>query len=294
MALRQHIHIILNPVAGARKRGLLDRVIEHLKNSGADVTLEETREAGHATALAHEAALRGRADVIVAAGGDGTINEVARGLLGQGVPLGIIPLGTANVLAIEIGLKLRACRIARMLLSGPAQLIGTGLVDGRLFLLMAGIGFDGEIVHAINPRLKRLCGKCAFVWAGLSLWLRGPARDVRLTADGHGKACAWAIVTNARYFAGPFVLAPEASLSQPGLTLFLFPGRSRLDFTRYLIAIALGRVTRLRDVEVLPARCVEFLTPQGLAVQVDGDARGVLPQVIEQGRQMLRLVLPVR
>jgi len=294
MALRQHIHIILNPVAGARRRGLLDRIIDRLKEAGADVTLEETRAVGHATLLASEAAATGTVDVIVAAGGDGTINEVARGLLGQSVPLGIIPLGTANVLAIEIGLRVKADNIASMLLSGPAQLVGTGLIDNRLFLLMVGIGFDGEIVHAINPRLKRRCGKCAFIWAGLTLWLKGPGRDIRLNADGHEKRCAWAIVTNAKHFAGPYVLAPQASLDQPGLTLFLFAGSSRFAFARYLIALAFGFVGRLRDVEVLPVRRVELQAPKGLALQVDGDARGVLPQTIEQGRQFLRLVVPRR
>jgi len=294
MAFRQHIHIILNPVAGARKRGLLQKVIARLEQAGAQVTLEETKAAGHAATLARAAAARGGVDVIVAAGGDGTINEVARGLLGQGVPLGILPLGTANVLAIEIGLRLRAGDIARMLLSGPAQLVGTGLVDGRLFLMMAGVGFDGEIVHAINPRLKRLCGKCAFVWAGLRLWLKGPARDIRLVVDGRDRRGVWAIVTNAKHFAGPYILAPEADITQPGLLLFLFPGWSRFDFARYLLALRFGVVGRLRDVEVVPARRIEFLAPEGLAVQVDGDARGVLPQSIEQGRQLLRLVIPHR
>lgn len=294
MALRQHIHIILNPVAGARKRGLLLKVMVKLEAAGADITLEETKAPGHATGLAREAATMAKADVIVAAGGDGTINEVARGLLGQGVPLGIIPLGTANVLAIEIGLKLNADAIARALLSGPAQLVGTGLVDGRLFLLMVGVGFDGAIVHAINPRLKRLCGKCAFVWAGLSLWLKGPARNIRLIVDGRDRRGVWAIVTNAKHFAGPYILAPEADITQPGLLLFLFPGWSRFDFARYLLALWFGVVGRLRDVEVVPARHIEFVAPEGLPIQVDGDARGVLPQRIEQGRQMLRLVIPHR
>ncbi len=294
MALRQHIHIILNPVAGARRRELLDGTIKRLERAGASVTLEETRAAGHATLLASEAVARGEADVIVAAGGDGTINEVARGLLGQNVPLGIVPLGTANVLAIEIGLRVKADDVANMLLSGPAQLIGTGLIDNRLFLLMTGIGFDGEIVHAINPQLKRLCGKCAFIWAGLRLWLKGPGREIRLNVDGHEKSCAWAIVTNARHFAGPYVLAPDASLDQPGLALFLFRGRSRVAFARYLVALSLGCVTRLRDVDVLPVRRVELIAPKGLALQVDGDARGVLPQTVEQGRQLLRLVVPPR
>ena len=292
MALRRFIHIILNPTAGRRKRHLLDDVVGRLRAAGADVTIELTEAAGHATELARAAARAGRADVVVAAGGDGTINEVARGLLGQGVPLGIVPLGTANVLAIEIGLPLRAENVASMLLGGPAELIGTGLVQGEIFLMMVGIGFDGEIVHGIDPKLKRLWGKGAFIWSGLRIWMRGPARDIRLVVDGREKRAAWAIVTNGRHYAGPYVLAPDAKITQPGLTLFLFRKPSRFAFAVYLAALGLGLVPRLRSVEVLPARRIDFPGPEGLAVEVDGDDRGTLPQTVEQGTQFLRMVVP--
>lgn len=292
MALRRSVHIILNPVAGARRPGLLHEVIDLLARAGAVVTVEETTGPGDATRLARAAVDRGRADVIVAAGGDGTINEVARGLLGQGVPLGIVPLGTANVLALELGLRARAGDIADMLLSGPAHLIGTGLVEGRIFLMMAGIGFDGVVVHRINPLLKRLFGKGAFVWAGVKEWAKGPGRDIRLVVDGREKSAAWAIVINGRYFAGPHILSRVGDISQPGLTLFLFKNGGRIALIRYLIALGLGRVERLSDVEVMPMRMARFLDPEGLEVEVDGDERGYLPQTIEQGTHFLRLVVP--
>lgn len=292
MALRRFIHIIFNPVAGRRKRHLLDDVVDRLRAAGADVTIELTEGPAHATALAREAARRGQADVIVAAGGDGTINEVARGLLGQGIPLGIVPLGTANVLAIEIGLRAKAEEVAAMLLESPAEIVGTGLVQGEIFLLMVGIGFDGEIVRRVNPRIKRLWGKGAFILSGLKVWLRGPARDICLVVDGREKRAAWAVVINARYYAGPFVLAPDAAITQPGLTLFLFQKKSRLAFAIYLAALGLGLVPRLSSVEVLPARAIDVQGPEGLAVEVDGDRRDHLPQRIEQGTRFLRLVMP--
>jgi YegS/Rv2252/BmrU family lipid kinase len=292
LALRRFIHIILNPTAGRRKRDLLDDVVGRLRAAGADVTIELTEAAGHATELARKAARAGRADVIVAAGGDGTINEVARGLLGQGVPLGIVPLGTANVLAVEIELPLQAENVASMLLGGPAELIGTGLVQGEIFLMMVGIGFDGEIVHGIDPKLKRFWGKGAFIWSGLKTWVHGPARDIRLVVDGREKRAAWAIATNGRHYAGPYLLAPDQDITQPGLTLFLFRKPSRFAFAVYLAALGLGLVPRLSSVEVIPARRIDVLEPEGLAVEVDGDDRGVLPQTIEQGTQFLRMVVP--
>lgn len=292
MPFRRSIHVIFNPHAGARRRQLLDRVVAQLKATGAEVVLEETKAAGHAIELARAAARAGVADVIVAAGGDGTINEVARGLLGQGVPLGIVPLGTANVLAAEIGLKRDVVEIVDMLLSGPAQLIGTGLVEGRIFLLMVGIGFDGEVVHNINPVQKRRWSKLAFLYEGMKLWWRGPGHAISLKVDGREKSASWVVAMNGKRFAGDFLLSPDGDISQPGLTLFLFKTGTRVALARYMIALAMGRVAELRDVEILPMREAIITSPDGLAVEVDGDARGGLPQTIAQGTQFLRLVVP--
>lgn len=292
MPFRRSIHIIFNPHAGARRRQLLDRVIAQLKATGADVFLEETKAAGHATELARAAARAGVADVIVAAGGDGTINEVARGLLGQGVPLGIVPLGTANVLAVEIGLKREVVEIVDMLLSGPAQLVGTGLVDGRIFLLMVGVGFDGEVVHNITTGQKRRWSRLAFLYEGMKLWWRGPGHVISLKVDGREKQASWAVVMNGQRFAGDFMLSANGDITAPGLTLFLFKTGTRLALVRYMIALVMGRVAELRDVEILPMREAIISAPHGLAVEVDGDARGGLPQTITQGTQFLRLVVP--
>lgn len=292
MEPRRAIHIILNPIAGAGHRGLLEKVLVRLKSAGADVTVQETEGPGHGTLLARLAAERGHFDAIVAAGGDGTINEVARGLLGHGTPLGIIPLGTANVLAAELGLKPRAREVADMLLLGPAHLIGTGLIDGRIFLLMVGAGFDGELMSRVNPRIKRVWGKCAVVLAGVREWLRGPGHPVRLTIDGRDERAAWVVIVNARHYAGPYVLVSEADLSHPGLYAVLFRRSGRWAFVRYLAALGLGRVSRLADVDVVPVRRIEISGPEGLAVEVDGDAMGHLPRVVERGVAFLRLIVP--
>ncbi|MFZ3033409.1 MAG: diacylglycerol kinase family protein [Parvibaculum sp.] len=292
MALRHSVHIILNPAAGARNKSLLQDVTARLERSGVLVEIEETSGPGDATRLAKRAALKGEADVIVAAGGDGTINEVARGLRGQSVPLGIIPLGTANVLAIELGLRPRGDEVANMLLAGPARLVGTGLVDGQVFLLMIGIGFDGAVIHGVDPALKRRFGKGAVIWSGLKVWWRGPGADIRLVVDGREKQAQWVVVLNGRYFAGPYVLSKSGDISMPGLTLFLFRKGNRLALARYLIALGLGCVERLSDVDVLSARRIEVRENADVCVEIDGDDSGCLPLLIEQGTQMLRLVVP--
>lgn len=310
MSSRVRFYIIVNPFAGASGRekssthpvsdsrldislrGLLGEVVDGLRTAHAEVTLVNTHYAGHGCQMAEEAACSGQYDVIVAAGGDGTINEVARGLVGAPIPMGIIPLGTANVMALELGLRIRAQEICDMLLWGDARLVGTGLVNGEIFLLMAGVGFDGAVVEAIHPTLKRLSGRGAFVWASFCEWLKGPGRLLRVTIDGRMVEAAWVLVTNVRHYAGPFVLAPSASLFQPGLQVFLFKKPGRWAFVTYFAALGLGRLDRLSSVDVFVGSTVDITSAEIVSVEVDGDARGGLPITLEKGRQFLRMVMP--
>src|SRR3546814_9912518 len=156
---------------------------------------------------------------LVAAGGDGTINGVVNGLAGGGVPLALLPLGTANVLAAEIGLEESPAGIVRAILRGPAVPIHLGDVNGRHFTLMAGIGLDADVVAAVNPRLKRATGKFAYAVATLQRWLRYRRHRFRIEIDGVPHEAAAAVVANGRYYAGRFVCAGEARMPAPFLPL---------------------------------------------------------------------------
>ena len=292
MGGRQRIDIIMNPVAGGRRRDLYDAVIRRLREEGAVVRCMETQGPGHATELARKAAEEGGADIIVAAGGDGTINEVASGLLGCPVPLGILPLGTANVLSIEIGQKFQAEAVADTILFGDAKLIGTGTVDGEIFLLMVGIGFDGSVVHAINPAVKRRLGKFAFVWEGLKIWAKGPERDVALCVDGVQEQAAWVLVTNARHYAGGFTLSRTTDVYEPGLDVFLFRKPGRFAFAIYFLGLAFGRVAAMPGVDLVHGRELYIEARPGLRMEVDGDAVEKTASVIRTGTLFLRLATP--
>lgn len=292
MSGRKRIDIIVNPTAGSRNNGLFDAVVRRLHDKGAFVRCFDTEGPGHACELAAKCAQEAYADVIVAAGGDGTVNEVARGLLGHPTPLGVLPLGTANVLAIELRQKRGVESVADTLLYGDAKLVGTGLVNGEMFLLMVGAGFDGAVVGAIKPSMKRRFGKLAFVWEGLKAWLKGPGHSVSVLLDGDLVDAAWVVVTNARHYAGPFVLAPTADIAEPRLQAFIFEKHSRLAFAGYFLGLSLGQTARMPGVRV---SCFQELSLSGAApvpVEVDGDTYQNLPVTIRQGTQFLRLVMP--
>ena len=202
---RRRILVIHNPVAGWRRRRLLLRVLDRLRAAGVVVTLQATGARGDAERFA-AAATADLYDAVASAGGDGTLNEVANGLMRQAAsppPLGLIPLGTANVMARELGLAVRPGPVAAALLDGPALPLHLGRLRQadtvRHFILMAGIGFDAEVVAAVTPPLKRRLGKGAYVLRSLQGLLAYRPVTYRLEIDGVTLPAASAILMRGRH-----------------------------------------------------------------------------------------------
>jgi YegS/Rv2252/BmrU family lipid kinase len=222
MSPARRVLIIFNPTSGSRRRGRLHRVIRALEEAGAAVDLRVTERAGDAEVMAREGAGAGGYDVIAAAGGDGTIDEVANGLPADAPPLGVVPLGTANVFAAEIGLPRGAGAIARTLLAGERRAIHCGRANGRRFLIMAGAGLDAEVVAALDPNLKRCLGKFSYVietWRKIFRYTY-PVLDV--TLDGQVTRAVTAVACKGRRYGGPYLFAPGADLARPDFEVVLF------------------------------------------------------------------------
>ncbi|MGP1394515.1 MAG: diacylglycerol/lipid kinase family protein [Inquilinaceae bacterium] len=272
--------MIHNATAGRPRR--LAGALAELRAQGVDIRLVETNARGHATDLAR-AAGPGLAAVIVA-GGDGTINEAVNGLVARAqaglppLPLGILPLGTANVLAMELGLPADARRAATALVDGAVDRIFLGRAGTRCFTMMAGVGFDARVVARVGPRLKRRLGRGAYVLQTFREWLALRSVPLAVTIDGVIHDAESAVVAKGRFYGGRFVLAADASLSDPLLRVCLFQRSGRPAALRYLLAMAAGRLTDLKDYKVIAGRTVHIEGPAGAPVQVDGDIVCGLPQ----------------
>ncbi|CAN0430886.1 unnamed protein product, partial [Discosporangium mesarthrocarpum] len=292
-ARNRKITIIFNPVAGSRRDALLHDVVTALDKRGWQVSVIGTTGPGNATQVAADAAANS-ADAIVAAGGDGTINEVISGVVGADIPVGIIPMGTANVLALELGLPRRAEAIADIISNGSSRRLHLARVDGQRFMLMVGAGFDGEVVHAISSGMKRRWGKYAFVIRGLQAILANPAQSLTVHADGAQHPAAWAVVTNIAHYGGPYVLLPNADPGEAVLTAILFRKAGRPAMCANLLRIGLGIAATATDVKVLHATSLEISGPPGatVPVQVDGDAAGTLPVRIAATDQLVQVLAP--
>jgi diacylglycerol kinase (ATP) len=231
-------------------------------------------------------------DVIVAAGGDGTINAVLNGLAENPRPMGVLQLGTANVLAREIGLPRASKALATLIAEGSPQPVWPGRVGDRLFLMTAGIGFDAEVVAAVDPNLKRRIGRLAFVWAILLRVIHYRRCELRVTVGAVEHRAAAVIAANGRHYAGPFVLAPEANLAEPRLDLVLFRDGGRIAALRYLAALLLGRILHAKGITMLRVQTAEVSSSEPVAIQADGEIVGTVPAKIAVAAQPVMLIRP--
>ena len=304
-ALERAVLLILNPTAGRRRRGLVDGVVRRVRALGWTVDLVETAAAGDARRIA-ETCDAARYAVIAVAGGDGTINEVVNGLArrgGAGPALGIVPLGTANVLAHELGLGFSADALAQTLTAGSEILMQPGEASGagktRQFSLMAGAGFDAKVVAGVSAPLKRRLGRAAYVWRSLVEARRYRPVRYAVEIDGVNHQAASVIVTHGRHYAGPYVVAPDAALGRPLLHVCLFERWGRAQTLRFGLALLLGRLPRTAGYRVIAGHDIRIsvLSDAGehgrQPVQIDGDDALTLPVSIALAAGAVRLLRPV-
>ncbi|HUJ73565.1 MAG TPA: diacylglycerol kinase family protein [bacterium] len=261
--------IIYNPTSGNRRTHVLEAVQRALHGEGVSCQVLSTQGPGHATELAR--AVQG-VDRLAVYGGDGTFNEVARGMLGRATPLVFVPGGTANVMAYELGLPRNPVAAALAALRGRARPVHPGRVGKRPFLLMAGVGFDGAAVHGVSPELKRRFGKAAYVWAGLqALWQGGPT--LRLgCADQSVAQAVWVVAARGRHYAGPYTIHPGARLEAASLGVVAVAAGAVAPF---LIAqLALGWHHRSRRVRLCQSAAAWVESDKPVHLQVDGDYAG--------------------
>ena len=289
--VRRRFLIIHNANAGMARQGLFRAVLDALDQRGAHIVLHAADSVEADTRLARDAVASGGYDAVVAAGGDSTIRGVGSGLLGTSLPMGLIPVGTGNVMAAEIGLRRRAGDIAEHLMTGPARPVYGALANGEPFFLMAGAGFDGAVITALNSSLKRCIGKSAYAAPIVSSMIE-PLPHLTVDVDGREHQARWAIVTNARSYAGSFVLSPGSSVHSPELTIILFQPRSRAELLAQLVRIASGTLGLSPRVALIEGRKFTIRSDTPVPVQIDGERLGTTPLVVERESRQIYLLTP--
>ena len=258
-----------------------------------------TQGPGTAGAIARRHIAEG-AELILAAGGDGTINEIAEGVVFSEVPLGILPAGTANVLANEMGmgssLESAALQVTECIptrISVGRLLCMNGSERSRIFLLMAGIGLDAKIVYNLNLPLKARIGKLAYYIGGFSLVGRH-LDEFEVSVEGRRLTCSFALISKVRNYGGDLEIARNTSLLDDRFEVVLFEGRNSFRYLKYLVRVAAGKLAGVRGVSLIrsKAACMSGTADRRVYIQVDGEYAGHLPARVEMVPDALTLLMP--
>jgi diacylglycerol kinase (ATP) len=295
--------IVFNPAAGQmRLRRQIDEAVQYLAEQGWKVDLRVTEKRGDATRFAREAVAQSY-DMVVSAGGDGTNNEVINGdLVGSNVTFGLLPVGTTNVFALELGIPVTnplyvrpVLEAAKVLVEGRVRHIDAGKAGARYFLLMGGVGWDAEVGAHVQPEQKRWFGPLAYIPAGFAAAKSFVGRRVTVKMDGETirDRAVMITVNNTRLYAGVIQMAPKACLDDGLLDVCIFRGKNvTAAFLYYAWGVLIRRHIYDPRVRFHQARHIVIQAAQSIPVHVDDEPIGQTPVEFTVAQRALRVILP--
>lgn len=292
--MKRRISIIGNPVAGggsAQKK--IRTLVQTLERRGDMLEVFLTKAPGDARQWAHRID-PGVVTALVVAGGDGTLNEVINGLLEPSrVPLVVLPTGTANMLACDLGLPDQPEAVAAIIERGSVRRLDMGLVDDRRFLLVVSAGFDAMVAEEMSRRPKSPGGYCAYALPLLRVLFHYRAPELRIAVDSReGLKGSLVVVSNTRNYGGIFTLAEHARVDSGHLDICIFPNGAVHRLARYALAAFRGRVSKVAEVSYLTGKRIQLESEEPVAVEVDGDYFGTTPVFIQLHPASLPVLVP--
>lgn len=227
-------------------------------------------------------------------GGDGTVNEVVQGMAHSSAALGVLPGGTANCLAMELGFSSNLEHAAERLAASEPSRISLGHVTGngvgkRYFLLMCGVGLDAAIVYEVHEGFKSSAGKLAYWAAGLGQFRRR-VEEMSICINGSHQNCGFVLVSRIRNYGGDLEIASGASLRRDDFEVVWFEGSNPLRYAWYMLGVGIRRVQQLRGVQI--ARTASLEVASSAPAQVDGEFFAREPLHIEIAPDALTLLMP--
>ena len=291
--------LIANPRTGryaSRPRKPIEAIRDRLNSLGVEIELINTTRPGDATEIASRAAHNGTADVIVA-GGDGTINEAIQGMAGTRARLGIIPRGTANVLARELGLPSDEDDATAVIARGQSRKIHFGVAidettqTRRYFILMAGIGVDAAVVTEVPPSLKSRFGKAAFWFSGLRQLTKWNPPVFTVEINQQRYEATFVAIGNAASYGGDLAITPRARIDLDEFEVCIIQTTSRWRYL-HLASQALSHGIQENDSDVCFLKTAAVRAFGNAAVQVDGEVIGKLPMRFEIAPDSLEVIVP--
>ncbi|MFZ0305089.1 MAG: diacylglycerol kinase family protein [Terracidiphilus sp.] len=305
------VALIYNPASGqysTRRKAAIEEVLGVLRGAGIEADAFVSETVGSAEEYAKRAVREG-CDAILACGGDGTVHAVLQSVVGTETALGVIPLGTANALASNLGLVGSPGKAARKLVDAVPTRVPVGRIhfengagpESRYFLVAAGVGPDALLMSRMEPGLKRKLGYALYMIEAFRIWATHsfPMFEVAFASNGHGPdsvaEVSQLLAVRVRSFGGVLnQFVPGATLHSDALHLIAFGTRSRLDYFNFLMAALAGRHSFAKKIELVETATVDCRAINGdnLFVEADGEVLGHLPARMESVPDAVKLLVP--
>jgi diacylglycerol kinase (ATP) len=271
---KRKVCIIFNPAARGGKAASL---YAELKELAGDIPIFTASEAETITERAASLVEHGY-DHIIVAGGDGTVNGVINGIGSKDVLLSVLPVGTMNVFAYELGIRssqLKKCW--ELIQHGQPKAVDLVLANQNYFVQLAGVGLDALALQATDLQMRKTIGPVSYLLAAAKV-IGGPAPDLKLEFDdGSETAGCFVLIGNGRFYGGPFSLFREARNDDGLLDLLIFKHQSYLDIFRYLQGVLMGNHIDFPDIEYRRVASAQVMSDQPVPLELDGDIAGSTP-----------------
>ena len=265
--LKDRFLFLVNPISGGRAKDAVIREIRKAIQEGLNGEIRFTEYAGQATGLAREA----DADVVVAVGGDGTVSEVAQGLVGTDKALGIIPCGSGDGLALHLGISRKPSKAIKTLLEGHRETIDYGLVDGKPFFCTTGVGLDAEVAFRFAASGKR--GLWTYISLAWNIWQHFTPETYSIDVDGEILTLPAVFVTagNANQWGNQARITSLASVKDGLLDLAIVAPFKTIEIPVLAAKLLLGKIHTSRRLKMLRGRRIVIRRPEEGPAHFDGD-----------------------
>lgn len=282
--------IILNPAAKGEKALRFLKKIESLQGVA---RIELTKRVGDAEILARVAVESG-VRKIVAAGGDGTVNGVVNGIGQSGATLGVLPVGTMNVLASELGLPRDIEGCWDVICKGNLRQIDLACANERYFIQLAGVGLDAQVVRETDLGFRKKFGPLSYVVSMAQIAARKPPKLVVKTPDGRTRAGSFVLIGNGRFYGGPFKVFRDAAMDDGLLDVIVFRDLGYLDIARYVQSVIFGGLTDLESVDYFQTTSLHVTSEEVVPVELDGEVDFDVPVLFSLAPAKLAVCVPLK
>ena len=281
--------VILNPAAHSDRAKQWRSQIESITKGS---VLRATSRSGDAEVIARDAVEQGF-EKIVAAGGDGTINEVVNGLAGTNAALGLLPMGTVNVFAMELGLpsnNLRHCW--DIIQAGKTRLVDLPDANGKYFVQLGGIGLDAQVVKETSLALKRSFGPLSYLISAAQIAARKPPRLFIKSGNAAIQEGSFVLIGNGRLYGGPFPFFKHAVIDDGLFDVVVFKQLGYLEIIKYLQDVVFSSDIRVPEIEYFQTRHLRVTSDEDVPVELDGELVGKCPVEFQIRERALRVLAP--